>query len=33
VVFLEDKALERGDKMLNLLRQIEVNRPEIGEEE
>jgi ribosome-binding factor A len=33
VVFLEDTSLERGDKMLHLLKQIEENRPPREEEE
>jgi ribosome-binding factor A len=33
VMFLEDTSLERGFKMLNLLREIEENRPARSEEE
>jgi ribosome-binding factor A len=33
VMFLEDTSLERGYKMLNLLREIEENRPALSEEE
>jgi ribosome-binding factor A len=32
-MFLEDTSLERGYKMLNLLREIEENRPALSEEE
>ncbi|MBR8830536.1 MAG: Ribosome-binding factor A [Chroococcopsis gigantea SAG 12.99] len=33
VVFLEDSSIERGDRMLNLLNQIESNRPDFDDEE
>ncbi|MCW6035542.1 30S ribosome-binding factor RbfA [Spirulina subsalsa FACHB-351] len=30
VIFLEDRSIERGDRMLNLLNQINQNHPEDG---
>ncbi len=32
VVFLEDSSIERGDRMLNLLNQLQSNRPDDEEE-
>jgi ribosome-binding factor A len=32
VVFLEDSSIERGDRMLNLLNQLQTNRPDDEEE-